>query len=294
VVFLEKYLDRAKHIEVQIFGDASGKAHHLFDRECSVQRRHQKIVEEALSPSLDDNLRRDVTESARALAEGSSYRSAGTVEFLLQDGKFYFMEMNTRLQVEHPVTEMVVGVDLVKSQIITAAGRPVSFDRRPVQARGHAIECRLYAEDAYNKSLPSTGELALVDLPHGPGRRFDVGFEVGDVITPFFDPMIGKLIVWDETRPRAIQKMLRVIHDTIVFGVRTNLPFLREILRHPEFLEGTMDTRFVEKFFPDGVTHRPSYADSDMLFEIVDRELSMPSDSNGRKMDPWGHRWGRS
>ncbi|HRK07898.1 MAG TPA: biotin carboxylase N-terminal domain-containing protein [Pseudobdellovibrionaceae bacterium] len=253
VVFLEKYLDRAKHIEVQVFGDFTGQVSYLMERECSVQRRHQKIIEEALSPSLTPELRRAMGEAAVRLAEKANYESAGTVEFLLQDEKFYFLEMNTRLQVEHPVTEMVLGVDLVKAQILNAARAFQVWPQESLVARGHAIECRIYAEDAYAGGLPSTGRLLGTHWPEGPGRRFEVGVEAGDEVTPFYDPMIAKVIVWDESRLRAIRKMQSVLTESVVMGVETNIPFLKEMLAHPEFTEGRMTTQFVGQHFPEGL-----------------------------------------
>lgn len=250
-VFLEKYLDRAKHIEFQIFGDATGRVIHLMDRECSVQRRHQKIIEEALSPSLNPDLRRKMGEAAVLIASRAGYKGAGTVEFLLQDGEFYLLEVNTRLQVEHPVTELVMGVDLVKAQILTAEGEPVFPESQPLVPRGHSIECRIYAENPFLGGVPSTGLLGKVEWPEGPGRRFEYGFEDGDEITPYYDPMIAKVIVWDENRIRAIQKMKQVLSESIVFGVYTNIPYLIEILSHPEFVQGKMTTRFIEKHFSE-------------------------------------------
>lgn len=252
-VFLEKYLDRAKHIEFQIFGDCTGRVIHLFDRECSVQRRHQKIIEEALSPSLTPDLRRQMGEVATALASHANYRGAGTVEFLLQDNQFYLLEVNTRLQVEHPVTELVMGVDLVKAQILTAQGDPVFPDSQLLAPRGHSIECRLYAENPFLGGVPSTGPLGHVEFPEGPGRRYEYGFEEGDEITSYYDPMIAKVIVWDENRLRAIEKMKRVLHDSVVFGVQTNIPYLIEILSHPEFINGTMTTRFIDTYFSEAL-----------------------------------------
>lgn len=249
-VFLEKYLDRAKHIEFQIFGDSVGNVIHFFDRECSVQRRHQKIIEEATSPSLSDDLRRRMGEAACAIAAMGNYKGAGTVEFLLQGGEFYLLEVNTRLQVEHPVTEEVMGVDLVKMQILTAQGEYIHTKQGRVP-RGHSIECRIYAENPYMGGVPSTGQLGHVEWPEGPRRRFEYGFESGDTITPYYDPMIAKVIVWDETRQRAIQKMIRVLKDSVVFGVYTNIPYLIEILSHKEFVLGTMTTRFIEKNFSE-------------------------------------------
>ncbi|AHI07136.1 pyruvate carboxylase [Bdellovibrio bacteriovorus W] len=252
-VFLEKYLDRAKHIEFQVFGDSTGHVIHFFDRECSVQRRHQKIIEEATSPSLTDELRRKMGEAACAIAKLGKYKNAGTVEFLLQDGEFYLLEVNTRLQVEHPVTEEVMGVDLVKMQILTAQGDFVHDPKQIRAPRGHSIECRIYAENPYMGGVPSTGLLGKVSWPEGPGRRYEYGFEKGDTITPFYDPMIAKVIVWDENRPRAIQKMIRVLRDSVVFGVHTNIPYLIEILSHAEFVNGKMTTRFIETYFADAL-----------------------------------------
>jgi acetyl/propionyl-CoA carboxylase alpha subunit len=252
-VFLEKYLDKAKHIEFQIFGDASGKVIHLNDRECSVQRRHQKIIEEAMSPSLSAELRRQMGEAACLIAESAGYQGAGTVEFMLQDGKFYLLEVNTRLQVEHPVTEMVMGVDLVKAQILTAMKQNIFDARQMLAPRGHSIECRIYAENPFLGGVPSTGKLGLVHWPEGPGRRFEYGFDEGDEITSYYDPMIAKVIVWDENRPRAIQKMKKVLAESVVFGVQTNIPYLQEILSHSEFINGTMTTRFIDQYFSEPI-----------------------------------------
>jgi len=252
-VFLEKYLDRAKHIEFQIFGDSTGHVVHLFDRECSVQRRHQKIIEEATSPSLSDELRRKMGEVAVTLGTLGKYKGAGTVEFLLQDEQFYLLEVNTRLQVEHPVTEEVLGVDLVKMQILTAMNQFVFSSTDIRIPRGHSIECRIYAENSYMNGVPSTGLLGTVIWPEGPRRRYEYGFEKGDIITSYYDPMIAKAIVWDESRPRAINKMIRVLKDAVVFGVHTNIPYLIEILSHPDFVNGSMTTRFIETHFSEGL-----------------------------------------
>jgi len=292
-VFLEKYLDRAKHIEFQIFGDSTGKVIHFFDRECSVQRRHQKIIEEATSPSLTPELRRKMGEAAVAIAELGQYKGAGTVEFLLQDGEFYLLEVNTRLQVEHPVTEMVMGVDLVKAQILTAQGEYVFNPQQMRVPQGHSIECRIYAENPFLGGVPSTGKLGKVAWPEGPGRRFEYGFEEGDEITPFYDPMIAKVIVWDETRARAIQKMIRVLRESVVFGVHTNIPYLIEILSHGEFGAGTMTTRFIETYFKDPI---PLPELSEVEKKIVEKALQRvraPLDSGAvaEQQSPWQSYW---
>lgn len=252
-VFLEKYLGKAKHIEFQVFGDCTGQVRHLFDRECSVQRRHQKIIEEATSPSLSENLRREMGEVACSIAALGKYKNAGTVEFLLQDGKFYLLEVNTRLQVEHPVTEEVLGVDLVKMQILTAQDNFVFTAQDILVPKGHSIECRVYAENPYQSGMPSTGKLGHVQWPEGPRRRYEYGFESGDTITSHYDPMIAKVIVWDETRARAIDKMIRTLKDSTVFGVYTNIPYLIQILDHEEFRSGVMTTRFIETYFAEGI-----------------------------------------
>jgi acetyl/propionyl-CoA carboxylase alpha subunit len=252
-IFLEKYLDRAKHIEFQIFGDCTGKVQHLFDRECSIQRRHQKIIEEATSPSLTDDLRRRMGEVACTIATLGQYKNAGTVEFLLQDQQFYLLEVNTRLQVEHPVTEEVMGVDLVKMQILTAQDEFIFRSDDMRWPRGHSIECRVYAENPFAGGLPSTGLLGLVEWAEGPRRRFEYGFEAGDTITPHYDPMIAKVIVWDENRSRCIDKMIKTLQDCCVFGVETNIPYLIKILDHEEFRSGVMTTRFIETYFPAGL-----------------------------------------
>jgi len=283
-VFLEKYLNNAKHIEFQIFADAAGKVQHLFERECSVQRRHQKIIEEAPSPSLSLELRKAMGEASVALVAHVGYRGAGTVEFLLQDGKFYFMEMNTRLQVEHPVTEMVMGVDLVKAQLLTAQGLPALTNITQLTPRGHSIECRLYAENPYQGGVPSTGLLGMIQWPESFGRRFEYGFEEGDEITSYYDPMIAKLIVWDETRDLAIQKMFKVLDDSIVFGVHTNIPLLRQIISHQEFKDGSMTTQFFEKHFSQSLETPIRSAEAQAFIEQSARMLrSSESMDKGEK-----------
>lgn len=280
-VFLEKYLDRAKHIEFQVFGDSTGQVVHFFDRECSVQRRHQKIIEEAISPSVHEELRKRMGEAAVLIAEMGQYKGAGTVEFLVQDGAFYLLEVNTRLQVEHPVTELVMGVDLVKMQIQTARHEYIHDPKMIRVPKGHSIECRVYAENPFQGGVPSTGRLGTVHWPEGPGRRFEYGFEKDDEITPFYDPMIAKVIVWDENRRSAILKMVRVLKDSIVFGVHTNIPYLIEILSHPEFIDGSMTTRFIEKNFAEALKAKDINEEVLNLKELALRQLQK-SMSGGR------------
>lgn len=271
-VFLEKYLERAKHIEFQVFADCTGRVLHLADRECSVQRRHQKMIEEALSPSLSSELRQKMGAAACLIVEAAGYRGAGTVEFLYQDGEYYLLEVNTRLQVEHPVTELVMGVDLVKAQIRTAENQGVFPEHQPLVPRGHSIECRIYAEDPELGGVPSTGLLGLIQWPEGPGRRFDYGFEEGDEVTSYYDSMIAKVIVWDENRPRALQKMLRVLDDSVIFGVKTNIPLLKKIIQHPEFVKGTMTTRFMDQYFSEPLRReKPEGFEASVLKEALKR-----------------------
>ena len=298
IVFLEKYLDHAKHIEVQIFGDHMGNIYHLYDRECSVQRRHQKVIEESLSAKLDENTRDRILDAAVNIARAANYRGAGTVEFLLQDNEFYFMEMNTRLQVEHPVTEMVMGVDLVKAQIQTSMERGPLWTQGDLIPRGHAMECRIYAEDPYQQGVPSTGLIGGMYWPQGPGRRFDFGVESGDEVTPFYDSMIAKVIVWDETRIRALQKMRKTLQETVIFGVKTNIPYLLAILEHSDFVNGEMTTQFINKYFPQGLKYSKEISEetiNQIKAEVITSVVSGSKNAAGEsQQSPWSQNmWSR-
>ena len=249
-VYLEKLVEGARHIEFEIMADSHGNVIHLGERECSLQRRHQKLVEEALSPALDDDLRARMGAVAVKSAQAVDYINAGTIEFLLdKDENFYFLEMNTRLQVEHPITEMVTGIDIVKEQIRVARGRALSYKQEDVRFSGHSIECRINAEDPYNNFMPSTGQITHSILPTGPGVRVDTGVYPGFEITPFYDPMIAKLIVWGETRAQAILRMRRALEEYRIVGVRTNIPFHQTLMDSHRFMGGQYDTRFVEERF---------------------------------------------
>ena len=249
-VYLEKLIIDARHIEIQILADKHGNVIHLGERECSLQRRHQKLLEEALSSALDDELRAKMGALAVKAAKSVDYVNAGTIEFLLDKNKnFFFLEMNTRLQVEHPVTEMVTGIDIVKEQLRIARGRPLSYTQDEVQFNGHAIECRVNAEDPYNNFMPSTGRITHSLLPTGPGVRVDTGVYPGFEITPFYDPMIAKLIVWGETRAQAILRMRRALEEYRIVGVRTNIPVHQTMMDSHRFMGGQYDTRFVEERF---------------------------------------------
>jgi acetyl/propionyl-CoA carboxylase alpha subunit len=249
-VYIEKYVSKPRHVEMQVIADHHGGAVYLGERDCSVQRRHQKVIEESPSPVMNPDLRKAMGESAVRLIQAAGYRNAGTVEFLVdQDKNFYFLEVNTRLQVEHPVTELVTGIDLVKEQIRVAEGRPLSFDQRAIAFGRHAIECRIYAEDPANQFLPSTGTLALYNPPEGPRVRVDNGVRQGDRIELFYDPLLAKVITWGGTRQEAIASMLRALAEFRVMGVSTTIPFCQFVLSDEEFRGGHYTTSFVEERF---------------------------------------------
>ena len=249
-VYLEKLIIDARHIEIQILADKHGNVIHLGERECSLQRRHQKLLEEALSSALDDELRAKMGALAVKAAKSVDYVNAGTIEFLLDKNKnFFFLEMNTRLQVEHPVTELVTGIDIVAEQLRIARGRQLSYTQEQVQFKGHAIECRVNAEDPFNNFIPSTGRITHSIIPTGPGVRVDTGVYPGFEITPYYDPMIAKLIVWGETRAQAILRMRRALEEYRIVGVRTNIPFHQTLMDSHRFMGGQFDTRFVEERF---------------------------------------------
>ena len=249
-LYLEKAVERPRHIEIQIFGDTRGNVVHLGERECSIQRRHQKVIEECPSPINDPDLRRRMGEAAVKLGRAVNYTGAGTVEFLLADATrdFYFLEMNTRLQVEHPVTELVTGRDLVREQFLVATGARLSFNQEDVEWQGHAIECRIYAEDPANNFFPSPGTITHLQEPAGPGIRLDSGVARLSAVSIHYDPMIAKLAVWGRTRHDAIDRLRRALDEYEVSGITTTLPFFREVVRDEEFISGQLDTGFITRF----------------------------------------------
>ena len=253
-LYVERLIQRPRHIEIQVFADAHGNAVHLFERECSIQRRHQKIVEESPSPVLTPAVRERMGKAAVAAATSAGYRNAGTIEFLLEGAgdaaRFYFLEMNTRLQVEHPVTEMVTGTDLVRAQLLVASGRPLPWRQEDLAQRGHAIECRVYAEDPSSGFLPQAGPLALYREPDGPGIRIDSGVEEGTAVPVQYDPMLAKLIASGETRDAAIARAVAALRQFPILGVRTNVAFLIRTLEHPAFRAGDLHTGFVDEHLP--------------------------------------------
>ncbi|HEX6083767.1 MAG TPA: biotin carboxylase N-terminal domain-containing protein [Thermoanaerobaculia bacterium] len=245
-LLLERYIEEPRHVEFQIFGDGQGNILHLYERDCSIQRRHQKVVEETPAPRYPDELRQRMAKAAIAAAAGVDYRNAGTVEFIVTpEGEFYFLEMNTRLQVEHPVTELVTGVDLVRGQLELAAGGPLPWSQDQLQQRGHAIQVRVYAEDPDDRFLPQSGTIAAYREPGGPGIRVDAGVTRGTTIGVNFDPMLAKLICFAETRDACIDRLNRALRDYVILGTRTNISWLRRVTTHPAFRAGEVSTRFV-------------------------------------------------
>lgn len=247
-VYIEKYIDSPHHIEFQVLADRYGNTVHLFERECSVQRRHQKVVEETPSPLMTPEVREQMGECAVAAAKAANYEGAGTIEFIVDDNlNFYFLEMNTRLQVEHPITESVTGVDLVKEQIRIAEGKPLSFIQSELKQNGHAIECRIYAEDTDNNFMPHSGKITHISEPLGPGIRCDGYVYEGYTIPVYYDSMISKLIVWGRTRDEAIERMRRALYEYRITGVKTTIRLLERIMNAPDFRDGKYNTHFIEK-----------------------------------------------
>ncbi len=289
-LLIEKYVANAHHVEFQVFGDRYGNLLHLFERECSVQRRHQKIVEETPSPLLTKELREEMGKAAVAAAKAVNYYNAGTIEFIVEPDtrNFYFLEMNTRLQVEHPVTELVTGLDLVHWQIRIANGERFPFEQSHFNQRGHAIECRVYAEDPVNGFLPSTGKLLQFVEPRGPGIRVDSGFAAGNEVTHFYDPLLAKLIVHAEDRPSAIQRMQTALQDFVVHGVVTNINFLQTVLSHPDFQNGRVTTQWVEENMEALMDNRQQTAGLHIIVAaLADVAINNPQSKIENEPDPY-------
>jgi acetyl-CoA carboxylase biotin carboxylase subunit len=249
-VYLEKCIVKPRHVEFQILADAHGNVVHLFERECSIQRRHQKIVEESPSPALDAKLRKKMGEAACEVARAVGYTNAGTIEFLLDaDKKFYFLEVNARVQVEHPVTEMVTGVDVVKTQLAIGAGEKLPFAQKELGQRGHAVECRIYAEDPAANFLPSAGKILFLREPRGPGVRLDGGIYGGYDVPVHYDPILAKLITWGTDRDEARRRMAEALRDYVIVGIKTTVPFLRDVVEHPAYVAGETNTGFIADHF---------------------------------------------
>jgi len=269
-IYLEKFLKKPRHIEFQILADSHGNIVHLLERECSIQRRHQKVIEETPSAVMTPDLRAAMGQSAVDAARASGYLNAGTVEFLLDsDGKYYFMEVNTRLQVEHPITEMITGIDIVRQQIRIAAGEPLGFTQADVKGRGHAIECRIYGEDPENGFMPSPGKIAYLQEPSGPGIRNDCGIYSGFDVPVEYDPILSKLIVWAADRNQAIARMKNALSQYVILGIKTPIAFLMDVLASEPFQEGTTYTDFIATHF-EGWRQRTDEADLAVLAYIID------------------------
>ena len=251
-VYIEKYIEKPRHVEIQVMADSYGSVIHLGERDCSLQRRHQKLLEESPSPAVDDELRLRMGSSATELTLAAGYRGAGTIEFLLDpDGNYFFIEMNTRIQVEHPVSEMVTGIDLLQEQIRVAAGSPLRYRQEDVRIQGHCIECRINAENPANDFSPSPGMITQMRVPGGMGVRFDSHVYAGYTVPSTYDSLLGKLIVHRETREEAIRTMLRALDEFVIEGIYTTIPFYREVLKHFHFVKGNLDTGFIEEYLID-------------------------------------------
>ncbi len=299
-LYVERLIERPRHVEVQIFGDTHGNIIHLFERECSIQRRHQKIVEESPSPALTASVRSAMTDAAVAAARAAGYVNAGTIEFLLEgagdDARFYFLEMNTRLQVEHPVTEAVTGVDLVRAQFVVAAGGRLPWTQAAISHRGHAIECRVYAEDPAAGFLPQAGTLLLYREPTGPGVRVDSGVVEGGTVSVHYDPLLAKLTASAESRDAAIARALAALRAFPILGIRTNVPFLIRVLEHPDFRSGRLHTRFIDDHADELLASSSTPPEAVAAAAVATTAPPAPSASaRPSTADPWEiiRGWGR-
>ena len=296
-VFIEKYIESNKHIEVQILGDKHGNILYLFERECSIQRRHQKVIEEAPSMVITEKLRKEIGEAAVRVAQSCNYYGAGTVEFIYENGAFFFLEMNTRLQVEHPVTELITGIDLVKQQILVAEGKILDFKQEDLKINGHAFEVRVYAEDPENNFLPDIGRLTSYVRPQGYGVRVDDGFEQGMDIPIYYDPMISKLITFGSDRNEARKRMVRAIDEYNITGIKTTLPFCKFVFEHDAFIDGSFDTKFVEKFFTPESLHKNNLEEEKLvaamagyIFKKSELGSNTPKTETSSKKSNWKKR----
>lgn len=287
-VFIEKIIENARHIEVQILCDKFGNRFHFFERDCTVQRRHQKIFEEAPSTVLKAEIREKILDCALKIAEAANYINAGTVEFLVEpNGSFYFMELNTRLQVEHTVTEMLCGVDFVKLQIAVALNERLDFKQSDITQRGHALEVRIYAEDPSREFLPSTGDILELHLPFGPYRRFDFGYTKNQAVSPYYDPMIGKVITWAPTRNENLKRMHATLSELIIFGIHTNIEFLKSVLNNPSFNSGQYSTKFLDTEYIKGFIPQALSEEQQAYSKLVSKKADGANKAGLRYKSPW-------
>jgi acetyl-CoA carboxylase, biotin carboxylase subunit len=295
-IYIEKYVTNPRHVEIQILAGADGHVIYLGERECSIQRRHQKVVEEAPSPLMTEDLRARMGEAAVRAAQAAHYRNAGTVEFLVdEDRNFYFLEMNTRLQVEHPVTEMVTGIDLVQAQLRIAAGASLGYGQKDIALRGAAIECRIYAEDPTYNFRPSPGKITLLQPPAGPWVRDERGVFAGGDVSPFYDPMISKLVVWGTSRQEAIARMRRALDEYVIGGIKTTIPFHRWLMDDEDFCAGRLDTGFIERRYhpqaalPEQLAQDMALVAAALDYRQIDKQAAAMSGSQGggERVSPW-------
>jgi acetyl-CoA carboxylase biotin carboxylase subunit len=295
-IYIETYVTNPRHVEIQVLADAHGHVIHLGERECSIQRRHQKVVEESPSPLMTEDLRAQMGEAAVRAAQAATYRNAGTVEFLVdEDRHFYFLEMNTRLQVEHPVTELVTGIDLVQAQFRIAVGEPLGYRQEDIRLRGAAIECRIYAEDPAFDFRPSPGRISVLQPPAGPWVRDERGVFAGSEVSPFYDPLISKLVVWGETRREAIARMQRALGEYVIGGIKTTIPFHQWLMDDEEFQAGRLDTGFIERRYRPPAAHPDELTqDVALIAAVLDhwqatqKAAATPMSPSGRDdVNPW-------
>ncbi len=300
-IYIEKYIENPRHIEVQIIADKKGNYAHIFERECSIQRRHQKIIEESPSSFVDQDTRDKITAAAINAGKACGYYNAGTVEFLMdRDKNFYFLEMNTRLQVEHPVTELISGIDLVKEQIAIACGEELSFKQNDIKINGHAVECRIYAEDPEENFLPATGTIFEYKIPSGPGIRVDDGFGLGSVISVYYDPLIAKLISWAGDRSNAVTRMRRALSEFDISGLITNIPFLKVVMEDEKFAAGDININFIENRYENLLSALEKENNSENLEEVaavfsalLKNDLSMRKNGKTKNISINNNNWNK-
>ena len=293
-IYIEKYLEEPHHIEIQVFADQYGNIVTLGERECSIQRRYQKIIEETPSPFIDKKLRKELSKTAHDITKACNYLGAGTIEFLVdKHKKFFFLEMNTRLQVEHPITEMVTGIDLVKEQILVASGKKLSYSQQHIQNNGHSIECRIYAENGFNNFSPSIGTISEIMFPHGLGVRIDEGIRAGQEITPYYDPLLGKLITWGNNRKIALTRMIRALEELKIIGIESSIPFCLNFIKHKIFKDGKYSTHTLDEIKDQLLLDKLNKKEylAARISAVEAKYISRNSLTNKRKLNDKNNNW---